>query len=144
MKIRTGFVSNSSSSSFLVYVGKARDRKLMLGSTEYFLTYSEFYDMFNLASRNDWSSETDCRELVWSEVLEYYDPSRAWEPEAYERALVRAREIDKDQTDDSCDWLRLEISYHQPALLQMLRAMHEEGIVTVIYDEEERVIKNED
>ena len=144
MKIRNGFVSNSSSSSFLVYVGRAANKKLRLGDTDQYLTYTEFYDMLNCANRGGWSGDTDYRELNWSEVLDRYDPSKAWDPEAYHRARVRAREVDMDQDDDSYDWLQVDISYHLPALLTMLRAMHKEGIVTVVYDEEERVVKNED
>jgi hypothetical protein len=58
-------------------------------------------------------------------------------------ALDRAKALDTDKCDDRRDWIRLEISYHDPAVRVVLAAMHKAGIVSVVYDEEERIVENE-
>lgn len=135
MKIRTGFVSNSSSSSFLIFVGKKELQwKLQLGSTGHELSIS---DLESLIERSDrLCYEAEFRWISADDAREYID--ERWLDEAEKKELLF--KIDQLTTDiderDNYHFAKVEYSHHDSVSAAVFEAMVEEGIIDKIYEME--------
>ena len=133
MKVRSGFVSNSSSSSFLIFVGdKERRWKLQLGSSSYSLDVD---DLESIVDRPSYYS--DDNRFSWisaAEARDYVD--HLWIEDDEKKALIA--QIDRLATDiderDNYYFARVEYSHHDRIIGHILHAMIDECIIDKIFE----------
>lgn len=135
MKIRGGFVSNSSSSSFLIFVGdKERLWELQLGSTSLSLSLDDLESIINRGRYYDDDSRVSW--IYADEAREYVD--HLWLEDEEKKALIA--QIDRLATDiderDNYYFARVEYSFHDRASDRVFRAMVDEGIIDKLFETE--------
>ena len=134
MKIRTGFVSNSSSSSFPIFVGvKERSWKLSLGSNAN--RGLDIDDLEALLERPSWRYDEQHFSWIYaSEAREYI--SHLWLDDDEKAELLKRIDSLAENIDerDSYYFARVELSYHDRVSLEVFHAMVSEGIIDKIYE----------
>lgn len=134
MKIRNSYVSNSSSSSYIIAYDK--DAELKFSDCEISFTMDDFMDFIDRQTRN-WSSDETCISANGDENV--YD---------YEKSRLSGYDIDEDKKymdelekfmDDNKgrEFSVIRISYHDDFVKKMYNAFKSTGKIVEFREQEE-------
>lgn len=115
MKIRSNFVSNSSSSSFIIQFNDIEKEIVVAGQT---FSIKDFFDSIEMEECRDRSCETEMHEITYNEddkesLISTLDNYITWSNEDDKESLIKLKNDVKKSNDI---FARFDISYHNKAL----------------------------
>lgn len=134
MKTRHGFVSNSSSSSFVFAYDENAELKMDNGSSSF--TMDDFREVIDRMNR-DWSSDSTCIVADGKEnVLDYEKEHLSGYDEDEDRKYMDSLESFID-SHDGMDVSTIRISYHDKLARKMYDAFKASGMIVEFKEQEE-------
>jgi hypothetical protein len=122
MKIRMGFISNSSSTSFVVVYKKS----------EYFPGICKKIDLFDLIEYSEQKDfETEITYTDKEEICQYFKEDYKLDDDEYSDLVQKIEEMDKEKEGI----MLFTMSYHNTLIKRMMNAMEELGEIKILYEE---------
>ena len=134
MKIRSGYVSNSSSSSFIVAFDE--NAKVKLGESDEF-TIDDFFEVVERSNRN-WSSDETSLVASGEENVRCHEKDR-WSYD-YDEGRKYLKELEgffDSNRRKGVDFATVRISYHDKMALKLYNAFKQAGGIIEFNEQEE-------
>ena len=140
MKIRNGFVSNSSSSSFIIAIDLTKNKPCKCCGRKDI----SFEDIIDSVSRYDYDDKNDIYGTTYDQIIRQCVTDDEWIPKEEVINIRKDFENKLKPYKNEKKWklLYFSLSYHSKPLHELLLNMLESGHAVMVYDSEERHRKN--